>query len=232
MTLPGIDSFPLVIKCKEQTTVLIYMCTQIHKKYISESNIPFIDAREMPLLRITLTALFAIGVFREVLFMLFLLRGILGVTMAKGSWSVTASSAIGDGVLMRDTEKRPCTVGVCTPGVIALGVSTLFLEGDLPLAGDGLLDSGDFFAGDAALGEGVLDFDDFFAGDAALGVVVLDFGDFFAGDAALGEGVLDFGDFFAGVAALGDGDFDFGDFFPGLGVCSCKKTRSILNKIV
>lgn len=74
---------------------------------ISRSNKPFKEAREMPLLlHITFTALFAIlGVLREVLFMLFLLRGNLGVT-------VSAYSAIGDGVLMCDTEKRPCTVGV------------------------------------------------------------------------------------------------------------------------
>ncbi len=139
----------------------------------------------------------------------------------KGTWSVIASSATGDGVLMRDTEKRPCTVGVWASGVVgllALGVSTLFLEGDLPLAGDGLFDFGDLFPGVAALGEGVLDFGDFVPGVAALGEGDLDFGDFFVGDAALGEGVLDFGDFVPGVAALGEGDLDFGDFFPGVEV--------------
>ena len=174
-------------------------------------NIPLIDALEMPLLRSTFTALFAM-LFREVLFMLFLFRGILGVTVVKGTWSVTASSATGDGVLMRDTENRPCTVGVC---LVALGVSILFADAAL---GEGDLDFGDFFAGVSALGEGDLDFGDFFAGVCALGEGDLDFGDFFAGVSALGEGDLDFGDFFAGVSALGEGDLDFGDFFAGDGV--------------
>lgn len=131
----------------------------------------FIDAREMPLLLcITFTALFArLGVLREVLFMLFLLRGILGVTVIVDTGSIPASSTTGDGVLMRDTENRPCIVGVLTcelKGVfvgvttvafslgvrldllLAVGVSNLFLEGDLPVAGDELLEFGDFFPGD------------------------------------------------------------------------------------
>ena len=96
---------------------------------MSGSNIPFIDAREMPLLLcITFTALFAmLGVFREVLFMLFLLRGILGVTVTEGTGSITTSSATGDGVLMRDTENRPCTVGVLACGFkgVFAGVTTV-----------------------------------------------------------------------------------------------------------
>lgn len=73
----------------------------------------------MPLLlHIAFTALFlTLGVFREVLFMLFLLSGILGVAVTKGTWSVMACSTVGDGVQMRDTEKRPRTVGVWSPGV-------------------------------------------------------------------------------------------------------------------
>lgn len=113
----------------------------------------------MPLLlRITLAALAIFGVFREVLFMLFLLRDNLGVTVTEGSWSATASTATGDGVLMRDTEKRPCTVGVCP---LALGVSTCFLEGDFPLAGDG-----EAFLALDFLGDGVL----FFAGLCTFGL--------------------------------------------------------------
>ena len=112
----------------------------------------------MPLLRITFTELLATtGVFLAVLFMLFLFRGILGV-------NVTESSVTGDGVAMRDTEKRPCTVGV---------------EGELPLTEDG-----DFFAGVAALGEEDLDFGEFFPGDAALGEEDFAFGDFFPGEEA------------------------------------------------
>lgn len=66
-------------------------------------------------------------------------------------------------MLMCDTEKRPCIKGVWTPGVTPT-------VGDLPLAGDGLLDFGDFFAGGAALGEGVMAFGDFFddLGDGVL----------------------------------------------------------------
>jgi len=83
------------------------------------------DAREIPLLLCSIfTALLeTLGVFREALFMLFLFRGTFGVTASRGSWSAMApASAAGEGVLMRDTEKRPCTVGVWTPeskGVLA-----------------------------------------------------------------------------------------------------------------
>lgn len=78
------------------------------------SNIPLMDTREMPLLRSAFTALLDThGVFREALFMLFRLRGILGVAVAEGVLSGTVSSVTGDGVLMRDTEKRP--VDVRTP---------------------------------------------------------------------------------------------------------------------
>lgn len=101
--------------------------------------------------------------------MLFLLRGILGVTVIADTGSIPASSTTGDGVLMRDTENRPCIVGVLTcelkgvfAGVttvafslgvrldllLAVGVSNLFLEGDFPVAGDELLEFGDFFPGD------------------------------------------------------------------------------------
>ena len=140
----------------------------------------------MPLLRITFAALLAtLGVSCE---MVLLFWVVLGVTVAKGTWSATASSAFGEGVLMRDTEKRPCTLGVWTSGVLTAG--------DFPFAG-----VGDFVAGDAALAEGVLGFGDLFA---ALGEGVLGFGDFLAGDAALGEGDLDFGDFFPGVGVLGE----------------------------
>lgn len=160
--------------------------------------------------------------------MLFLFRGILGVAVTAGAWSATGSCAAGDGVLMRDTEKRPFTVGVCTPGA-----------GDFALEGDGVLDFGDCLAGVAALGVAAFDFGVLFAGVAALGEGVLDFGEafagvaafgvLFAGVAALGEGVLDFGEVFAGVAAFGDfgdlpagvaalgeGVLDFGDAFPGV----------------
>ena len=149
--------------------------------------------------------------------MLFLIRGNLGVTVTKGIWSVTAFSAIGDGVLMRDTENRPCTVGVC---FMALGVSILFADAAL---GVGLLDFGDFFAEVAGLGEGDLDFGDFFAGVSALGDGDFDFGDFFAGVSALGEGDLDFGDFFAGDGVLGEAFLAPGDFL-GDG-CSYKSKK-------
>lgn len=53
------------------------------------------------------------GVFFVVLLMLFL----LGVTPTAGISSGAAFSLTGDGVLMRDTEKRPCTVGVKVSGL-------------------------------------------------------------------------------------------------------------------
>lgn len=65
-----------------------------------------------------------------------------------------ASSAMGDGVLTRDTEKRPCT-----PGVLTGVVPTVAL-------GDGVRVFGDFFPGDGVLGDAVLTFVDF--GDADL----------------------------------------------------------------
>lgn len=122
----------------------------------------------MPLLlRITFAVL---GVSREVLFLLWV---ILGDSVTEGNWSETSTSAIGDGVVMCDTEKRPCTLEVWTVG-------------DLPLAGDGLLDFGDFFAGVAALGEGDLDFGVVFPGVGVLGDAFLELNDF------LGDGVLIF----------------------------------------
>lgn len=60
------------------------------------SDQPLIEARETPLLRITFKALLTVlEVFREVLF---LLRGILGVTVIEGISSQRTSSATGDGV--------------------------------------------------------------------------------------------------------------------------------------
>lgn len=103
-------------------------------------------------------------------------------------------SSNGDGVLMRDTEKRPCTVGVWYAGV-----PTLLTERDLPFAGDRLLDFGDFSAGVTALGE-----------------VDLDFGDCFTEVTALEEGDLAFGDVIPGLAALVEDDLDFGDCFAGV----------------
>lgn len=210
----------LMIKCKEQSQYFYNL-----QNYCRSTIpfIPFIDAREMPLrLHITLAALFdTLGVFREALFMLFLLKGNLGVAVTDGTWSVLASSATGEGVLMSDTEKRPSTLGV---------ISLAFLEVDF-LTGDGVtgfdffpagealgegdLDLRELFEGDAALGEEVLDFGDFFPGVDALGDWDLGFGDCLAGEAALGEEVLDFGDFLAGVDAFGDGDRDFGDCLAG-----------------
>lgn len=104
--------------------------------------------------------------------------------MSRGPSLVEAVSSSGDGVLTRDTEKRPCTVGVWHAGV-----PTLLIEGDLPFAGDRLFfspDFGDFFAGVTALGEGDLDFGDCFPGVTALGEGDLDFGDCFAGESVLG----------------------------------------------
>lgn len=83
----------------------------------------------------------------------------------------------------------------------------MFLEGELPLAGDGLLDVGDFFAGDAALGETDLDLGELFAGDAALGDGDLDLGDFVTEAGVLGEQVLLLADF------LGDGVLVFAGLF-------------------
>lgn len=109
-------------------------------KCVNVRNKPFIEMRDAPL---RLCSIFAAllaerGVFCALLFMLFLFMGILGVT--KGSLTGLAS-AVGDGVLMRDTEKRPCSVWVWTPefkGVL----------GDAPPI-------------DLALGEADLDFGDF-----------------------------------------------------------------------
>lgn len=122
-------------------------------------------------------------------------------------------------MLIRDTEKRPCVVGVF---LALLGVSILSAEGDLDL--------GVLVAGVAAFGDGVLDSGDFFAGVCAFGDAGFDFGEAFAGAAAFGEGDLDLGDFFVGVGVLGDALFavDFlGDgvfFFAlctlGLSACS------------
>lgn len=152
--------------------------------------------------------------------------------MAEGSCLAT----VGEGVLIRETEKRPWTVGVWTSGfegvlasvtptdeaffteaglvvprdlllfmgvtleaswsgvvLLPFGVSTLFVERDLPLAGDGLLDLDEFFAGVAALG-------DFFSGVVDLGEEDLDLGDL-AGDATLGEAFLE-------DASLGEEDLD------------------------
>jgi len=86
----------------------------------------------------------------------------------------------------------------------------LFVEGDLPLATDGLLDFGEFFAGVAAIGEADPDLGDLLAGDAVLGDLFpgdADLGDLFPGDAALG-------DLFPGDAALGEGDLDLGNLLP------------------
>lgn len=130
--------------------------------------------------------------------------------MSKGPSLLEAVSSSGDGVLMRDTEKRPCTVGVWHAGV-----PTLLIEGDFSFARDRLLDFGDFFVGVTALGEGDLSFGDCFAEAAAVGED-LGFGDFFAGVTALGEGDLDFGNCFPGVTALEEGDLAFGDVIPGL----------------
>lgn len=69
---------------------------------------------------------------------LLLLGVTLGAPRTQGPRSPAASSAAGDGVLMSDTEKRPCTVG------------------DLPLAGDGLLDLGDVFPDDGDFGDAFL----------------------------------------------------------------------------
>lgn len=101
--------------------------------------------------------------------------------MSKGPSLVEAVSSSGDGVLARDTEKRPCTVGVWHAGV-----PTLLTEGDLPFAGDRLWDFGDFFAGVTALGEGDLDFGDCFPGVTALE----------EGDLAFGEAFLALDGFF------------------------------------
>lgn len=133
--------------------------------------------------------------------------------MSKGPSLVEAVSSSGDGVLMRDTEKRPCTVGVWHAGV-----PTLLIEGDFPFAGDRLLDFGDFFAGVTALEEGDLVFGNCFAEAAAVGEEDLDFGDFFAGVTALEEGDLAFGDVIPGLAALVEDDLDFGDCFAGVSV--------------
>lgn len=89
-------------------------------------------------------------------------------------------------MLMRDTEKRPCTVGVwpCESKGVFAGV--VLRAGDFPLGVltlgvSGLLPTGDF-----------------------AGVLFKDLGDFFAGDGVLGEAFL-------GVAAFfpGKGDLDF-----------------------
>lgn len=107
------------------------MSRKMNDLYISGFNVPFRDAREMLLL----------------LHLLFLIRANLGVSVSKGL-SLEVVSSSGDGVLMRDTEKRPCTVGVWHAGV-----PTLLIEGDLPFAGDRLLDFGDCFARVSVLGE-------------------------------------------------------------------------------
>ena len=126
--------------------------------------------------------------------MLCLLRRNLGVTLFKHHSLVSPLSAVGDGVLMRDTEKRPLIVGVCTPGF-----PTLFLEVLFPLPGEG---------------EGLLKCNEPAPGVSALGDGDLDLAVFFPGVSALGDGDLDLAVFFPGVSALGDGDLDLAVFFP------------------
>lgn len=71
--------------------------------------------------------------FRAELFMLFLLRRNLGATLSKHTSLVEPLSALGDGVPIRDTAKRPLIIGVCTPGF-----STLFPKAVFPLPGEEL----------------------------------------------------------------------------------------------
>lgn len=105
--------------------------------------------------------------------MLFLFRRNLGVTLSKPTSLVSPLSAVGDGVLIRDTEKRPLIVGVCTPGF-----STLFLGVVFPLLGEGLFKSDEPALGVSAFGDGDLDLGAFFPGVSAFGED-LDLEDFF-----------------------------------------------------
>lgn len=91
--------------------------------------IPFIDAQETPLLlRMTCRTFFIVlfSVVFEVDFMLVLLKGTCRVTVT-GVCRTESWSAVGDGVLMRDTENRPCTVGV--------GLADGKLTGVIPVLG-------------------------------------------------------------------------------------------------
>ena len=103
----------------------------------------------------------------------------------------------------------------------------MFVEGDLPLATDGLLDFGEFFAGVAAIGEADPDLGDLLAGDAVLG-------DLFPGDAALGEGDLDLGNLLP-VGVLGEALLALGVFlgdgvFLFAGLCSYEKIKDTFKK--
>ena len=82
--------------------------------------------------------------------MLFLFRGSFGVAVS--------SSALGDGVLMRETEKRPLTVG------------------DWSFEGVPDFAFGDFLADEGALGDAALTFGDFLAGEGVLAFGDLVFG--------------------------------------------------------
>lgn len=73
--------------------------------------------------------------FRAELFMLFLFRRNLGVTLTEHISFVSPLFAVGDGVLIRDTEKRPLIVGVCTLG--SVGFSTSFVGVEFSLPGEG-----------------------------------------------------------------------------------------------
>ena len=114
-------------------------------------DVPFKDALEIPLLLRRTSATFfsaLLGVFRAILFRAMLLR-------FRGSFGVTvSSSATGEGVLMRETEKRPFTVGDWSLD----GVSD-FAFGDF--LGDAALTFGEAFLA----GEGVFAF-----GDLAFGL--------------------------------------------------------------
>lgn len=106
--------------------------------------------------------------------MLFLVRRNLGVTLSKHTSLVSPLFAVGDGVLIRDTEKRPLIIGVCT-----LGFSTFFLEVVFPLPGEGLFKCDKPALGVSAFGDWDFDLGVFFPGLNAFGDGDLDLGDFF-----------------------------------------------------
>lgn len=161
-------------------------------------------------------ALLVKGVLREVLFMLFLLRGTLGVTVTDRTGAMTSSFAIGDGVSTRDTEKRPWADaifawepwGVFTGswlevfGGVSLGLA-LFARWGISLEVGPLVKGVSHLLPEEDVLLGVLNFEVFSEDEGEEDFV--DFVDFSPDSEDSADGMLGFGDLRAGDAHLDEG---------------------------